>query len=54
MTRKVDFLLVGGGLASATAAEALRLEGAEWHDRYSIGGRLSALGQKQTCASRSK
>jgi NADPH-dependent 2,4-dienoyl-CoA reductase/sulfur reductase-like enzyme len=29
MTRKVDFLLVGGGLASATAAEALRLEGAD-------------------------
>jgi NADPH-dependent 2,4-dienoyl-CoA reductase/sulfur reductase-like enzyme/predicted acylesterase/phospholipase RssA len=29
MTRKVDFLLVGGGLASATAAETLRLEGAD-------------------------
>lgn len=28
MTTKVDFLLVGGGLASATAAETLRLEGA--------------------------
>lgn len=27
--RKVDFLLLGGGLASATAAEALRLEGAQ-------------------------
>lgn len=26
--RRVDFLLLGGGLASATAAEALRLEGA--------------------------
>lgn len=26
--RKIDFLLLGGGLASATAAEALRLEGA--------------------------
>jgi len=29
MTTKVDFLLVGGGLASATAAETLRLEGAD-------------------------
>ena len=29
MTKKVDFLLVGGGLASATAAETLRLEGAD-------------------------
>jgi NADPH-dependent 2,4-dienoyl-CoA reductase/sulfur reductase-like enzyme len=29
MTRKVDFLLVGGGIASATAAERLRLEGAD-------------------------
>ncbi|HLN97412.1 MAG TPA: FAD-dependent oxidoreductase, partial [Pyrinomonadaceae bacterium] len=29
MTRHVDFLLVGGGLASATAAETLRLEGAD-------------------------
>jgi len=29
MTRKVDFLLGGGGLASATAAETLRLEGAD-------------------------
>jgi NADPH-dependent 2,4-dienoyl-CoA reductase/sulfur reductase-like enzyme len=29
MARKVDFLLVGGGLASATAAETLRLEGAD-------------------------
>jgi NADPH-dependent 2,4-dienoyl-CoA reductase/sulfur reductase-like enzyme/predicted acylesterase/phospholipase RssA len=28
-TRAVDFLLVGGGLSSATAAETLRLEGAE-------------------------
>ncbi|AVQ85637.1 MULTISPECIES: FAD-dependent oxidoreductase [unclassified Variovorax] len=27
--RKIDFLLLGGGLASATAAEALRLEGAQ-------------------------
>lgn len=27
--RKIDFLLLGGGLASATAAEALRLEGAK-------------------------
>lgn len=27
--REVDFLLVGGGLASATAAEALRIEGAK-------------------------
>ena len=29
MARQVDFLLVGGGLASATAAETLRLEGAD-------------------------
>jgi len=29
MTTKVDFLLVGGGLASATAAETLRLEAAD-------------------------
>ena len=29
MTTKVDFLLVGGGLASANAAETLRLEGAD-------------------------
>ena len=29
MTTKVDFLLVGGGLASATAAETLRSEGAD-------------------------
>jgi NADPH-dependent 2,4-dienoyl-CoA reductase/sulfur reductase-like enzyme/predicted acylesterase/phospholipase RssA len=29
MARKVDFLLVGGGLASATTAETLRDEGAE-------------------------
>src|SRR5215467_8828543 len=29
MTTKVDLLLVGGGLASATAAETLRLEGAD-------------------------
>jgi NTE family protein len=28
-SRTVDFLLVGGGLASATAAETLRIEGAE-------------------------
>jgi NADPH-dependent 2,4-dienoyl-CoA reductase/sulfur reductase-like enzyme len=29
MARHADFLLVGGGLASATAAETLRAEGAE-------------------------
>ena len=29
MTKDVDFLLLGGGLASATAAETLRAEGAE-------------------------
>src|SRR5713101_6220895 len=29
MTKSVDFLLIGGGLASATAAETLRKEGAE-------------------------
>jgi NTE family protein len=29
VSRTIDFLLVGGGLASATAAETLRLEGAE-------------------------
>ncbi|MES2353586.1 MAG: FAD-dependent oxidoreductase [Pseudomonadota bacterium] len=29
MTKNVDFLLLGGGLASATAAETLRAEGAE-------------------------
>ena len=29
MTKHVDFLLIGGGLASATAAETLRKEGAE-------------------------
>lgn len=28
-TATVDFLLIGGGLASASAAETLRLEGAE-------------------------
>src|SRR3990172_7912970 len=29
MTKSIDFLLVGGGLASATAAETLRKKGAE-------------------------
>jgi NADPH-dependent 2,4-dienoyl-CoA reductase/sulfur reductase-like enzyme len=29
MTKSVDFLLIGGGLASATAAETVRKEGAE-------------------------
>ncbi|MCI0455126.1 MAG: hypothetical protein L0Y68_09045 [Candidatus Dadabacteria bacterium] len=29
MTKSTDFLLIGGGLASATAAETLRKEGAE-------------------------
>ena len=29
MARHVDFLLIGGGLASATAAETLRAEGAD-------------------------
>lgn len=29
MTKSVDFLLIGGGLASATAAKTLRKEGAD-------------------------
>ncbi|MGH8513086.1 MAG: FAD-dependent oxidoreductase [Gammaproteobacteria bacterium] len=29
MTQEVDFLLIGGGLASTTAAETLRSEGAQ-------------------------
>jgi Uncharacterized NAD(FAD)-dependent dehydrogenases len=29
MTKSTDFLLIGGGLASATAAETLRKEGAD-------------------------
>jgi len=28
-SKEIDFLLVGGGLASGTAADTLRLEGAE-------------------------
>ena len=48
MTRQVDFLLVGVGLASATAAETLRLEGADSTIAIFIGGSSPAISASAT------
>ena len=43
MTKKVNFLLIGGGVASAMAAEKLRNESPTGKINYSIGRKHSPL-----------